>query len=348
MPLYYAKKISRLPEESFEFGEGLDRSYTESYEVILDTENSTTLDVSGLQLYEALLLSPPSDADPLPQYGQKWVSRDGIRTDNLSIMRRVSGRRDRADKAKFFFSFMYSPRGRDDTPTPDKRDLAGGTDSLANLTPTWSITTEDKMETPEDGKDLDGKRVLNTAGDPFEPGIEFNYPIIVVNYSCIEPTAAWASAYDLLLSVDTYKYKTNSDIFLYTDPVFGGSDIDKWLITKYDLAPEYLGATRVIRRSMEFKYNPRGWTDRFLNAGLYELKNTASTVYVPGEGYVVNPATSNKKPIVNPTTRQPVTKPWPLDTNGQAITDPATTPPFSRTFRSKGKTAFAGLNVRLI
>ncbi len=348
MPLYYAKKISRLPEESFEFGEGLDRSYMESYEVILDTENSTTLDVSGLQLYEALLLSPPSDADRLPQYGDRWVSRDGIRIDNLAIMRRVSGRRDRNDKAKFTFNFTYSPRGRDDTPLPDKRDLAGGTDNLANLTPNWSLTGEDRMETPEDGKDLDGKRVLNTAGDPFEPGIEFNYPIRVLNYSCIEPTAAWTSAYDLLISADTYYYKTNSDIFLFTDPVFGGSDIGKWLITKYDLEPELIGGTRVIRRSMVIKYNPRGWEDRFLNAGLYELKNTASTVYVPGEGMVVNPATSNKKPILNPVTRQPITKPWPLDTNGQAITDPATTPPFSRTFRSKGRVAFANLNVRLI
>ncbi len=342
MPLYYAKKISRLPEESFEFGEGLDRSFMESYEVILDTENSTTLDVSGLQLYEALLLSPPSDADRLPQYGDRWVSRDGIRIDNLAIMRRVGGRRDRNDKAKFTFNFTYTPRGRADTPNADKRDLAGGTDNLDNLFPEWTLTTEDRMETPVDGKDLDGKKVVNSAGDVYESGSEFNFPLIVLNYSRHETSFNTATASDLITNIETYKYCTNSDTFLIT------GDAGKWLMTEYVLRPVTVGPQRVIKRDMTIKYNPRGWKERLLNAGLNEVKNPALTVIETGWGLVADWSKTNKKSIGQPGSAQPITKPWPLDLAGRAISNPSTSDLIFNEFRFKGSVSFSPLGVQLI
>lgn len=342
MPSYYAKKISRNPEESFEFGEGLDRSYTESYEVILDMDTSSSFDVSGLQLYEMLLITPPSGADNLPRYGDRWISKDGTRVDNLAVMRRVSGRRDRTDKAKFTFNFTYTPRGRSDTPNTDKRDIAGGTDSLDNLFPEWTLTTEDRMETPVDGKDLDGKKVVNAAGDPYEPGPEFNYPLIVLNYSRFESSFNGSTASDLITSVETYKYCTNSDTFLLT------GDAGKWLMAEYVLRPAMVGPQRVIKRDMTIKYNPRGWKERLLNVGLCEVKNAALTQIEEGWGLVADWSKTNKKAITTPTSVQPITKPWPLDLAGRAITTPNATNLIFNEFRFKGSVSFAPLGVQLI
>lgn len=332
---YIAKSVCESPEESVQCGEGLDRSYTRRFDVVLDVGGNSEVAISCLQVYENIA--------GLPQYGDPWISRDGLKYDALAVMRSFTGRRDHNDKAKFSFTFTYSTKGNQQTPTqPTQRTHGGGTDDPMNLFPVWSLSSEDRMVPLE--ADLDGRRVVNSAGDPYDPLPEFNDKIIVLNYSRYEISYDGLTEEDLFNDLVLYKYATNSDVFLQI------GDENKWLIADYKLTPELLGNRRIIKRDIVFKYSTRGWKDRILDAGLYEVIDDALTRYDPAEptGWTPGWAVTNKKPILHPITQQPVTKPWPLDGQGRALTDLGTDNLVYREYRNKTTTPFAPLDIQLI
>lgn len=333
MPNYVAAKISQSPEESCSIGEGLDRTYTKRFDVTLDLEQSDSQDISPSQVYKYI--------PGLPQYGDIWIARDNVDRDELCICRSYQGKRDHNNKAQFSFTFNYSAVGNTSTPQEPDRNQGGGTDVVDHLTPQWTITTEDRMETMPDGKDLDGKKFLNSAGDPFEPEPEYNAPLIVLNYSRIETSFTEITDEALVGNVFAFKYKTNNASFIFAD------DTDKWLITDYVLKVEYIGVNRLIRRDMTLKYNDRGWRDKILDAGLYELIDTTLTDYEEGVGNVPAWTEENKQPILASKSNQPVTRPWPLDGQGQAIRDFNATPRVYKSFRLKESVDYSLLEIVL-
>lgn len=242
-PTYVFSDVCETPEESGDFGEGLDRSYVRNFEAFLDPALSTSADISVLQVWE-------QEYNRLPRYGDIWTSRDGSRSDALSVMRKFSGRRDRQDKHKFRFTFNYSPKGNE----AQRRNIGGGTDDLANLWPEWTLTSEERLWPTETGKDLDNKKVVNSAGDPYDPMPMKHEPVIVLDYDRIEKSLTNMTDDELANEVDYYAYKTNSDEFIFAD------DEKKWLCTMFKLVPTTVGPYRVIRRQMQFKY--------FLRAGI--------------------------------------------------------------------------------
>lgn len=347
-PNYVFSSVCETPEESGEFGEGLDRSYTRNYEAFLDLNQSTSADITVLQAWEQLAIQ-------LPRYGDIWVSRDGSRTDELSVMRKFRGGRDRQDKSKFKFTFNYTPRGPSSNDARS-RNIGGGTDNLENLWPDWSLSSEEKLWPLEarvdaEGKvrfgvDLDNKKVVNSAGDIYDPQPMLHNAVITLDYSRIEKNMTNQTASQIMVDQDNYLYRTNADQFLFDANV--NDDKKKWLCTMYRVKPENLGPYRVMRREMQFKYYFKGWDTWLLDAGLYEVKQDLNEQYEMEWGFVSGWAITNKKQILHPTTRSPVTRPWPLDGRGKAIADMNNAMPRWNKFRFRDSVNFAALGVILV
>lgn len=330
---YVAKKISRSPEESISIGEGIDRTYTERYDVTLDLSESDSAKISAIQVYNGIV--------GLPRYGQPWVSPDGLVVDSLATVRSFSARRDHNNKTQFQFNFTYSPRGSgravDPTRPENRFEGSGGTDDLSKLLPVWSIDFEDRFVPFR--KDLDEQKTQNSAGDQLDPLPTKNDPVMVVNYS------SYLSGFDTsiiaaeLYRLKLYKFSVNEDNFLFYDPDNGYTDADiaKWCCWSISIHPELIGMNRAFRQDLVLKYSSTGWTDDYLDAGLCEL------ITPSGAKNDVN-----RRRIMSPKTRQPVTRPWPLDASGVAITDFDAGLENTLQFRNKYYRQFSNLGVRLI
>lgn len=138
-------------------------------------------------------------------------------------------------------------------------------------------------------KDINDTLIANTIGDPIG-GLEEEIPIEVLTFVRNEPRRN--SARDRL-----YRGKVNQNAI--------------WGASQDQVKCRSIRAKRHFRRGIEywvytytFAYNPRGWQEKVLNAGLYQNK-TGSPVIV-------------RQPCVD-NNGEPVTESVPLDVNGFQI-----------------------------
>lgn len=162
-------------------------------------------------------------------------------------------------------------------------------------------------------KDKDGVAIKNSAGVPFDTGVELDdsYMVLIAekNFSTLQQ----------IIDLNTnFAMKVNND-------PFKGGQIREWLcrpIASSDI--QYENGVAFYRATFHLAYKPGKWDVDILDRGFSELN-----------GGVLRDILDKNK--------QPITEPWPL--NGAGVKLPEGSPLVFVTKRLRGEAAFSGLGV---
>jgi len=154
-------------------------------------------------------------------------------------------------------------------------------------------------------KDIWGNPILNTAGDAFDPPLEVDWNLLVIN---VKKNCPYVPAWVL-----TYRNAINSTAWLIDGLTVGAKQakIDGLDISGWRYNADWEVAYREVSYRAALSPYPDGWQPQLLNCGYREKK----TIKVNGEDKtVLAPITINGMSPSNPA---------PLDAQGKAIAEPS-------------------------
>lgn len=147
---------NRLPQHEMEAGIDGNRTYRQTWQVIVDDARYDGVEV---------LLAAPT-----PDYGAAYVGPSGS-FDTYALLVKKNIRRDTESRFRFFVDCEY-------TTSPSQFEY---TDNPLNKPAEyeWDFGSIERVIT----RDADGKKIQNSAGDPFNPQPTFDEPILILNYA---------------------------------------------------------------------------------------------------------------------------------------------------------------------
>jgi hypothetical protein len=313
----WALKVSRQPDETGDYNEGLDRKRTAIWELVIDPDHYGV--ESGLFLLHSAL----------PKYLDSWVSSDGLTTDTYCVARTARIRRGRG-KSPLTIEYNYSTmamvgtRGGQLDPTTSGggsgpgQHGTGSAQSPADLAPNIQYGFESfetallfDFSAPTDTPP-GPYQILNAAKRYPKPLPNGQWPILVMTVT------RWERYYprDLFFS---HGHTVNADLWndflpftVYHLPLTSGPRQEFGGVWWHPI--QYV-----------FKATPveNGWDLLLPSYDTHEL----------------NPA-GKPVPILDPLTGHPTSEEWPLDAAGHAIRDLTTTAVFKKQYHTVERADF--------
>jgi hypothetical protein len=305
--------------------DGLQRAYTQKFQVFTDSKTTGPL---------AVMFAPG-----IPRLYAFYVSFGATEVDTLALCRDVYPVQDPADWSVWEVTCQFStlplgPTSAQGQPSdggdPSKGDGASNNPELEPPVVRWGWHEKEEAFV----KDANGKDVLNSAKQPFDPAptVERGWRVLYFerNELSFDPDA-----------MDKYSYALNSDNFL-------GAKQKEVLSKPVTADAVYKGPLRYYRVKYEFHFRKRPpienpgqvfpgatWSRDILDQGLCKLSLTAGPNF--------------KKPVPIIRNGQPLSQPVLLDGAGQELTPAAlaASGPQYISFQPYLATPFAPLNIVL-
>lgn len=271
-----AYEYREISKEGY-FDKGI-RHYTRTYQVITDTP----------------ALGPGQVAALTPDLlYQSWVS--GTEVDPWALLKKKSAKMIN-DNSGHFWEVVCEYDSEPFEQNQGGQNPSGGpTDNnqtQPDLRP-WQIEFGSNKTTKLMAKDLDGKAVAASNGQPFDPPVEVPYPRPTITITAYKAIGA-----DSFANVALYTNSINAGVWL-------GFAAKRVLCTEYKLQSQYEQGAWWWQKTVSFEiYDEDLNPVKVLDAGTFERKSENGTLkYVP---------------ILDPT-GNPVTSPVPLDLAGHAL-----------------------------
>lgn len=321
MPAVYLQSVCRTPDESQTLGEGIDRQRTATFEAVLLPRY--------YRVEPTLVLSDPR----LPAYLTPYRNGDGTFLDPLCVARTAGITRSGTDQAKLrlVYNFSTTPRtagagqlelpaaGGPPQPGGGGEGGGGGAGTPTDLATEYGWDYEEFQYAP--AEDFDRRPILNTADDVVLPA-----PTVLDAHLIVSVTR-WEETFDIKKWA-RFKYARN------IDPFWGYPPKRVLCMPWRCPARKEVGGRYWYQHAYQFKFSETDWELSFPSMGVREY----SVDVPPPDGPLLA--------ILDPTTKQPVTFPWPLDEDGVAVVDPRTEKPFTCRFRVNADRLFKDLNIK--
>lgn len=275
-------------------------------------------------------------APGIPRLYDSYVSFGTGEVDVYALCRSVRPEQNPIDPKVWEVTCDYAtrPGGSPETPTgtdPTKPGGAGAADDATLRPPAWRwghetvrLPLRKGFDNPAIGDPNRNVPVINSAGLPFDPLPEYDVPFRTLEYERYKTdfdakeTAKWLHA-------------INRDEFL-------GWPVNSVQCVQYDGQPEWFGATRLYLVKFKFRFlDPDAklkLQPEVLDAGQYKKRGDGA---LPGD------------PIIDPVTKAPVSRDWPLDGAGVPLAQAAVAAGGAvwLTFYAYKLKDFAGLGITL-
>ena len=202
--------------------------------------------------------------------------------------------RDAADPNTWYATYSF------DNATLDRNSSNDGDPADFEPIFDWSTETRTRLIT----KDIDGKTILNAAGDPREPiEIEDDLPVLVYERPEITISFGWIYQMNNSVNSDNFYGAAPGTLRVKVTPKLMFRNLQRYWMVKYC-----------------FRYRPEGWQPKPLEAGLRQLVDSSEEVTPP-----TDPPTFVKVKVACTETgnavydSDPVTSPVALDEDGKQI-----------------------------